>query len=36
MDDRGTLLKRVDTAELCIERIRALSVSRDRGEPGQT
>jgi hypothetical protein len=36
MDENGAVLKRVAATELCAERICALSVSRDRGEGGQT
>lgn len=36
MDERGALLKRVTATELSTDRICALSVSRGRGESGQT
>jgi hypothetical protein len=36
LEERGATLKRVAAAELSAERICALSVSRERGQPGQT
>jgi hypothetical protein len=36
MDERGAVLKRVEASELSTQRIRTLSVSRERGDPGQT
>jgi hypothetical protein len=36
MDERSAVLKRVEAAELSAERIRALSVSRERRDRGQT